>query len=105
MSNLIKKSWMVSTTYVFSHKNNFHQQGFLAKLTWNVIQVGLNDPGHSSNVSLFRLCISAWNLLILLGTAVVLLLLIFILSKKHEFEFLVETTVNNEIHNTVENQK
>ena len=69
-----------------------------------MIKVGLNDPSHPGNVSLFRLGISAWNLLILLGTAVVLLIFILLL-KKDEFEFLVETTVNNKIHDTVENQK
>ena len=79
---------------------------FFGKLTWIVIEVGLNDPGHSGNVALFRLSIPAGNQLVLLGTAVVFLLLIFILLlKKDEFEFLVETTVNNEIHDTVENQK
>ena len=69
-----------------------------------MIKVGLNDPSHPGNVSLFRLRISARNLLILLGTAVVLLIFILLL-KKDEFEFLVETTVNNKIHDTVENQK
>ena len=69
-----------------------------------MIKVGLNDPSHPGNVSLFRLRISARNLLILLGTAVVLLVF-FLMLKKDEFEFLVETTVNNKIHDTVENQK
>ena len=63
------------------------------KLTWIVIKVGLNDPSHPGNVSLFRLGISARNLLILLGTAVVLLIFI-VLLKKNEFEFLVETSAN-----------
>ena len=69
-----------------------------------MIKVGLNDPSHPGDVSLFRLRISARNLLILLGTAVVLLVF-FLMLKKDEFEFLVETTVNNKIHDTVENQK
>ena len=69
-----------------------------------MIKVGLDDPSHPGNVSLFRLGISVRNLLILLGTAVVLLIFILLL-KKNEFEFLVETTVNNKIHDTVENQK
>ena len=69
-----------------------------------MIKVGLNDPSHPGDVSLFRLRISARNLLILLGTAVVLLVF-FLMLKKDEFKFLIETTVNNKIHDTVENQK
>ena len=69
-----------------------------------MIKVGLNDPSHPGDISLFRLRVSARDLLILLGTAVVLLIFILLL-KKDEFEFLVETTVNNKIHDTVENQK